>query len=51
MIKLDLFQGHKEGPASTNQAINKMKYKNHMIFSVDKAKAFEKFNIHSQYKF
>ena len=47
MINWDLFQECKGGTTFTNQKnvihhINKMKYKNHMIMSIDAEKAFEK---------
>ena len=49
MIKLDLFQGHKDDLKVTSQSvrytthhIKKMKDKNHMIISIDAGKAFDK---------
>ena len=47
MIKWDLSQGCKDGSVSTNQSvihyINKLKNNNHMVFTIDAKKAFEKF--------
>ena len=43
MIKWDLSQGCKDSLISANQRhINKLKYINHMIISIDSRKAFDK---------
>ena len=50
MIKLDSFQGYKDGLTYTNQCDtphNRRKNKNHMIISIDTEKQWIKFNIYS----
>ena len=42
MNKWALSQGCKDSSISTNQSINKLKNKSHMIISIDAEKAFDK---------
>ena len=42
MTKWALSQGCNDSSISTNQSINKLKDKNHMIISIDAEKAFDK---------
>lgn len=42
MINWDLFLGYKPGPIATNQLVNKMKDKNHMIISIEAEGPFDK---------
>ena len=43
MIKLGLFKGLKDSSINVVHHINELKYKNHMITSIDAEQALEKF--------
>ena len=42
MINLNLSNGCQDSSVSTNQSVDKLKNKNHMIISIDAEKIFEK---------
>ena len=46
MIKLGLFKGLKDSSINVVHHVNELKYKNHMIISIDAEKAFDKFSTH-----